>query len=127
MFGRIFTVFLNSRAEAEKLQPRYHAITTRLGWLTVALGCFSLILIMYQTWLFFGFPLRGGPIDGMRLKLILWVAVMIAIIPVTFYLAMVVIYGLYGLLQLALGRFTWQEAVDFGVSTQYPAHWYKHA
>lgn len=72
-----------------------------------------------------GLPLEGGSIDGLRLKLISWIVLTVILVPIAFFAGMVITYGAYGLLMFALGRFTWQQAVDFGWSAKYPKHWYK--
>jgi hypothetical protein len=125
MFGRIFSVFLSSLSESYKLEERYRQTTTRLGWITVAISCLGLLAIMYVTRLMFGIPLEGGPIEGMRLKLIAWIVLTIVLVPIAFYAGMVFVYGAYGSLMLILGRFTWQQAVDFACRAKYPEQWYK--
>ena len=113
MFKNIFSIFLNSLAESHKLEKRYRLTTTQLGWLTVAISCLAFLPIMYSTWLMFGLPLEGGSIDGLRLKLILWIVLTVILVPIAFFAGMVITYGAYGLLMFGLGRFTWRQTVDF--------------
>lgn len=125
MFRQIFSIFLNSHSESYKLEERYRLTTTRLGWITVAIGCLALLPIMYKTWIMFGLPLEGGSIEGLRLKLVSWIVLTIALIPIGFYAGMVCVYGTYGFLMLILGQFTWQQTIDFGWRSKYPQQWYK--
>ena len=41
----------------------------------------------------FGLPLEGGPMEGLRMKLISWIALTIALVPTAFYSGMVLVYG----------------------------------
>ena len=125
MFKQIFIVFLNSYSESHKLEERYRLLTTRMGWVTVAIGCLALIAVMYNTWLMFGLPLEGGSIEGLRLKLISWVVVTIVIVPFAFYAGMVLVYGAFGIIMLLLGKFSRQQALDFACRAKYPGDWYK--
>lgn len=125
MYGRIFSVFLNSLSESYKLEKRYRLTTTLLGWITVVISCLGVLAIMYVTRLMLGIPLEGGPIEGMRLKLIAWIVLIIVLVPIVFYAGTVLVYGVYGSSMLIVGRFTWQQAVDFAWSAKYPEHWYK--
>jgi hypothetical protein len=125
MFKQIFSIFLNSLAESHKLEERYRVTTTWLGWITVAISCLALLSVMYTTWLMLGLPLEGGDIDGLRLKLVSWIAVTVVLLPVAFLAGMVMVYGAYGLLMFFLRKFTWRQAVDFGCRARYPEYWYK--
>ncbi|UCH49964.1 MAG: hypothetical protein JSU95_09530 [Betaproteobacteria bacterium] len=89
MIKRILSTFLNSYAESLKLQDRYRSLVTRLGWLTVAISCLALVFVMYHAWLLFGLPLEGGSVEGWRLRLISWVIVVVALVPVMFFAGMV--------------------------------------
>ena len=125
MFKKVFSVFLTSYSESLKLEARYRAMTTRLGWATVALSCFALLFFMYATWSMFGLPLKGGSIEGLRLKLIAWVVLVIAIVPVAFYAGMFLVNGACGLILFSLGHLTWQQVIDFSIRAKYPTKWYK--
>ena len=100
-------------------------MTTRLGLVTVAMSCLAMIVIMYHAWIMFGLPLEGGPIDGFRLKLIAWVLLIIIIVPAAFYAGMVLVYGIFGLIMLVLGKLTWQQVIDITCSAKYPKEWYR--
>lgn len=125
MFKQVFAVFLNSFAEAQKLEQRYQRLTSRLGWVTVATGCLGLIWIMYKMWLFFGLPLEGGSIEGLRSKLVSWVFLTCLMVPIAFYTGMILVYGAFGAVMFAVGRFTWHEAVGFACQAKYPDRWYR--
>ena len=130
MFRPIFSTFLTSLRESYKLQEKYRLRTTRLGWVAVALGCLAMIVIMYYTRLMVGLPLEGSRETGVqvewwRLRLLTWVVLIIVSVPFAFYLGMVVVYGGYGLLMFLFGKWTWKQAVDFGLGAKCPEYWYK--
>ncbi len=125
MIKRIVATFLGSYAESLKLQEHDHVLVTRLGWLTVEISCLALLFVMYYIWLMFGLPLEGGNIDGLRLKLILWIIVIAVIVPILFFAGMVMLNGLFGLALYALGKLTWTQFIDFSWRAKYPANWYK--
>ena len=124
MFGKIFSVFISSYAESLRLKERYRLLTTRLGLVTVAIGCLIMLVMMYHSWLLIGLPLEGGPIEGFRLKLVAWIVLTIVLVPIAFYAGMVVVYGVFGLLMLALGKFTWQQVINIALHAKYPEEWY---
>ena len=76
MLRQIFTVFFDSFAESYKLKELYRILTSRLGYLCIAIGCLAMIVLMYNSWLMFGLPLRGGSIEGLGL-VVLIVAVLV--------------------------------------------------
>ena len=80
---------------------------------------------MYGIWLLFGLPLEGGSIEGLRLKLIAAIVLTILVIPISFFVAMIFVYGAYGFFMVLLGRFTMLQAVHFACYAKYPEHWYK--
>jgi len=125
VIGKIFSVFLNSHSESWKLAETYRLITNRLGLITVAIGCLAFLPVMYKTWVMLGIPLQGGPMEGLRWKMFAWIAITILLVPMAFYVGMILVYGFYGLLMFMLGRFSWRQAVDFGLRAKYPEHWYK--
>lgn len=125
MIKRIFSTFVSSYAESLKLQKRYRLLVTWLGWVTVAISFLALVFVMYHTWLMFGLPLEGGNIEGLRLRLFLWVIVVAVLVPIVFFAGMVFVNGLSGLAMCVLGRFTWAEFIDFSWRAKYPASWYK--
>ena len=125
MIKRIFSTFVSSYAESVKLQEQYRLLVTRLGWVTVVTSCLALVVVMYHTWLMFGLPLEGGNIEGLRLRLILWVIVIVALVPIVFFAGMVFVNGLSGLAMCVLGKLTWTQLVDFSWRAKYPASWYK--
>lgn len=125
MIKRAFSTFVNSYTESLKLQERYRLFVTRLGWLTVAISCLALLFMMFQTWSMFGLPLEGGSIDGLRLKLILWVVVMVVLAPIIFFAGMVLVNGFTGLVMYVFGKLTWTQFIAFSVRANYPASWYK--
>ena len=125
MIGRIFSVFLNFYAEAAKLEQRYRRITTGLGWITVALACLVLIVFMYYSRLILGLPLEAGSLEGLRLKLIAWVILVILSLPYAFFVGMVLVYGAFGQVMFMLGKFSWRQAIDFSWRARYPEHWYR--
>lgn len=124
MIKRIVSTFVNSYAESLKLQEPYRLFVRRLGWLTVAISCLALVFVMYQVWLIFGLPLEGGNIDGLRLKLVLWVIVIALLVPIVFFAGMILVNGLFGLAMYALGKLTWSELIAFSWRAKYPADWY---
>lgn len=73
----------------------------------------------------FGLPLGGGNIDGLRLKLILWVVQIAVFAPIMFGAATVVVNSLVGLAMFALGQLTWAQFVEFSWRAKYPEKWYK--
>jgi hypothetical protein len=93
--------------------------------LTVAIGCLALIVAMYNTWLMFGLPLEGGSIEGLRLKLISWIILTIPMVPIAFYIGMVLVNGFVGIIFFLLGRFTSHQALAFSWHAKYPKNWYK--
>lgn len=125
MFREVFSVFVNSHAESVKLEERYRVLTTRLGWVTVAMSCAAMIPIMYFAWLLFGLPLGGGSIEGLRLNLVSWVVLVALLLPIGFYVGMVLVYGMAGLVMFALRKLTWQQALEFACYARYPKEWYK--
>lgn len=125
MIKRAFSIFLDSYAESLKLEERYRLLVMRLGWLTVAISCLALLIMMFQMWLMFGLPLEGGSIDGLRLKLILWVIVIVVLVPIIFFAGMVLVNGLTGLVMYLSGKLTWSQFIAFSVRANYPASWYK--
>ena len=84
-----------------------------------------MVFAMYHAWLMFGLPLEGGNIEGLRLRLISWVIVIVVLVPVVFLLGMVLMNGLFGLVMFTLGRLTWAEFAAFSWRAEYPASWYK--
>ena len=100
-------------------------MTTRLGWVTVGVGCLVLTIVMYNTWLMFGLPLEGGSIEGFRLKLILWIVLTVVIVPIAFYTGMILIYGTFSITMFVFGKLTWQQVVDLTWYAKYPKEWYK--
>lgn len=125
MIKRIFSTFFGSYAESLKLQKRYRLLVTWLGWVTVAISCLALLFVMYHTRLMFGLPLEGGSIEGLRLRMILWIIVVIVLVPFVFFAGMVFVNGLSGLAMCVLGKLTWAQLVDFCWRAKYPASWYK--
>ena len=125
MIKRILSTFINSYAESLKLQERYRLLVTRLGWVTVAISCLALVFVMYHTRLMFGLPLEGGSLEGLRLRMILWIVVVVVLVPFVFFAGMVFMNGLLGLAMFALGRLTWAEFAAFSWHAKYPASWYK--
>jgi len=125
MIGRIFRVFLNSYAESAKLEERYCRLTTRLGWVTVAVAVLALLPAMYYSRLMLGMPMEGGPIEGMRLKMLAWIVFIIVATPFAFYAGMILVYGAFGLVMFVLGRFSWGQALDFCLRAKYPVKWYR--
>lgn len=125
MIGRIFSVFLNSYAESYRLEERYRRITTRLGWITVAVSCLALITFMYYSRLMLGIPLEGGSMEGMRLKMLSWIVLIILVVPFAFFAGMVLVNGAFGFVMFMLGKFSWRQAIDFSWRARYPDKWYQ--
>lgn len=125
MFKHIFSVFLTSYSESLLLEERYRNMTNRLGWVTVAIGCLALVVIMYNTWLMFGLPLEGGSIEGLRLKMISWIGLTVVFVPFAFYAGMVLVYGAFGFAMFVFGKFSWQQVIDFAWRAKYPEEWYR--
>ena len=125
MIKRIFSTLLGSYAESLKLQERYRLLVTRLGWVTVAISCLALVFVMYHTRLMFGLPLEGGSLEGLRLRMVLWIVVVVVLVPFVFFAGMVFMNGLFGLLMFTLGRMTWAEFAAFSWRAEYPASWYE--
>lgn len=124
MFKQVVSIFLNSHAESLKLEERYRSMTTRLGWVTVAMGCAAMIPLMYFAWLMFGLPLEGGSIEGLRLNLISWIVLVVLLLPIAFYVGMVLVYGLAGLILFAFRKLTAQQALELACYARYPKAWY---
>ena len=57
--------------------------------------------------------------------LLTWLVLIIVSVPISFYLGMVAVYSGYGLLMFLFGKWTWKQAVDFGLGAKYPEYWYK--
>ena len=91
---------------------------------TVATGCLVMVVIMYHAWLMFALPLGGG-VEGFRLKLVLWVALTILLVPVAFYVGMVAMYGAFGLVMFVLGILTGRQSADPAWRARYSKAWYK--
>lgn len=125
MLRKIASIFLASYSESCKLKELYRILTSRLGYLSIAIGCLAMIVLMYNSWLMFGLPLRGGSIEGLRLQLIAWIALTAVLLPLVLYAAMVLVYGIFGLVLLALGKLSRQQAIDLAVRANYPRDWYR--
>ena len=124
MLRQIFSVFFDSFAESYKLKELYRILVSRLGYLSIAIGCLAMIVLMYNSWLMFGLPLRGGSIEGLRLQLIAWIGLTVLLLPLVLYAAMVLVYGIFGLILLGLGKLTPRQAFDLAARTRYPRQWY---
>ena len=124
MLRQIASIFLDSYTESCKLTELYRILTTRLGYLSIAIGCLAMIALMYNGWLMLGLPLRGGSIEGLRLQLIAWIVLSVLLLPLVLYAAMVLVYGICGLILLALGKLTRRQALDLAARARYPRHWY---
>ena len=125
MIGRIFSVFLNSYAESCRLKDRYRRISTGLGWITVAVSCLALITFMYYSRLMLGIPLESGSMEGMRLKMLSWIILIILVVPFAFFAGMVLVNGAFGVVMFMLGKFSWQQVIDFSWRARYPEKWYQ--
>ncbi len=125
MFKNIFSAFLNSFSESQKLEKRYQQLVTRIGWITVAISCLALIGVMYISRLMFGLPVEGGSLEGLRLNLISWVIFLIIVIPIIFYVGMVLVYGAFGIVMFLLGKISWSQVIDCACYGKYPNKWYK--
>lgn len=100
-------------------------LTTRLGLVTVVISCLAMIPVMYFSWLMFGLPLEGGSIEGLRLNLISWIVLVVLLVPLAFYVGMVLVYGVAGLIMYVFRKLTLQQALEFGCYARYPKSWYR--
>jgi hypothetical protein len=124
MIREIFSLFLASYAESYRLRELYRVLTSRLGYLTIALSCLAMIVIMYNGWQMLGLPLGGGSLEGLRLRLVAWIGLSVMLVPFVFYAGMVLVYGVFGLILYALGKLTRQQAFALALRAKYPREWY---
>jgi len=100
-----------------RLQRKYYWLTTCVGIFAGAAG----IAVMYAaahllaSMLGVSLSARASP---------LWIALFLFAIPLSFYLAMVVVVGTFGLFMVCAGRFTLSEAQHYALRSRYPQRWF---
>jgi len=74
-----------------------------------------------------GIPLEGGSMEGMRLKMLAWIILIILFAPFAFFAGMVLVNGVFGFVMFLLGKFSWQQVIDFSLRARYPDKWYRQS
>lgn len=106
------------------LKNKYRRLATALGWLTVIAALVIVVIVMAKTRTALGLPPGRASLDGIRLKFLAWLTIILVSIPLSFYLARVLLHGAFGLLMMAAGRFTANEARSFAFQGGYPDAWF---
>lgn len=115
-------LFANASATG-RLQPRYYRLTTRVGFIGVAIGLGLLFVCFGFLCLSVGVPItRPSPFNSTALWLLI---AFLAGIPIFIYIGCVLVAGLVGLILARRGKISSMEAWRYALLSKYPTSWFE--
>ncbi len=118
-----FRELLENASATQRLKPAYYLLTTFLGFVGVTVGFGAWVLLGQAFVAAMGFGI-DDPVT-MSPTIVVMVLVMLALIPLCFYIGVVLVAGVVALAMSRVGSITRTEAFHYARVSRYPAHWYK--
>jgi hypothetical protein len=109
------------------LRRRYSRLLGALTGAAMVLWLFLVAAFFYGSRVMLGLPLEAGSLEGLGLKFVTWIVVILAATPILLICSLRLVRGIFSLLMIAAGKFTFAQARAFARSATPPERWLQPA